>query len=61
MEMFVIQIRPRPEETAEACPRELRGVVEHVGSGSRRPFADTRDLLAFLSADYRDLPKEVKR
>jgi len=59
METFVIQIATQPEETAS--PRELRGVIEHVGSGSRQPFADTRELVAFLRADHRGLPKEVER
>lgn len=61
METFVIQIPTRAEDTDKTGPNELRGVVEHVGSGNRQSFADTRELLAFLRADYRGLPKEVER
>ncbi len=31
---------------------------EHVGSGRRQPFADTRELLEFLHADYQGVPRE---
>jgi hypothetical protein len=55
METFVIQIPTRAEGTAESTADELRGVVEHVGSGNRQPFADPRELLAFLRADHRGL------
>jgi hypothetical protein len=61
VETFVIQIPTAAERAAETSPDELRGVAEHVGTGRRQPFADTRELLAFLCADYRDLPKEVER
>jgi hypothetical protein len=61
METFVIQIRTRFKEKAETTGRELRGVVEHVGSGRRQPFVDTRELLAFLRADHQGLPTEVER
>jgi len=58
METFVIQIRTQPRDPAEPRARELRGLVEHVGSGRREPFADTRALLAFLYGHHRGLPKE---
>ena len=61
METFVIQIPTPAEGTAEPGPDELRGVVEHVGSGHRQPFADTRELFVFLRAGYRGLPKEAER
>jgi hypothetical protein len=61
METFVIQIPTPPEATGPTNPDELRGLVEHVGSGHRQRFVDARELLAFLRADYRDLPKEVER
>jgi hypothetical protein len=61
MEMFVIQMPIRPKATEEGSRDELRGVVEHVGSGRRRPFVDTRDLLAFLHAEAQAEPKEVER
>jgi hypothetical protein len=61
METFVIQIRTQPQDEAEPSARELHGLVEHVGSGRRQPFADTRELLAFLRAEYRNQPKEAER
>jgi hypothetical protein len=61
METFVIQIPTQPEDTDATSAPDLRGVVEHVGSGSRHPFADSRELLTLLRADYRGLPKEVER
>jgi hypothetical protein len=61
METFVIQIRTPPEEPGEANPQELRGLVEHVGSGHRQPFVDTRGLLAFLRAGYQGVPKADER
>jgi hypothetical protein len=59
METFVIQIPTRPDYATGASGDELRGVVEHVGTGRRQPFIDTRELLAFLCADYRHPPGEV--
>jgi hypothetical protein len=61
METFVIQIPTHATDTGQTGPDGLRGVVEHVGSGSRRSFAWTPELLAFLTADHRDLPKEAER
>ena len=59
METFVIQIPTQPERTTEASGDELRGVVEHVGTGRRRPFTGASELLAFLEAHHRGL-KEVE-
>jgi hypothetical protein len=61
METFVIQIPSPGEGTDEPRSHELHGVVEHVRSGRRHPFAETRELLAFLRADYRRLPKEAEQ
>jgi hypothetical protein len=61
METFVIRIGTQPEGTEEEGPHELRGLVEHVGSGSRRPFANTHELLAFLRGDYHESPEQVER
>jgi hypothetical protein len=58
---FVIQIPTQTEDTAKIGLSELRGVVEHVGSGARQPFADAPELLAFLRVDRRCLSKEVER
>jgi hypothetical protein len=61
VETFVIQIPTRAETKAEAGSEELRGLIEHVGSGRRQPFADVGELLAFLRARDRDLPEEVEQ
>jgi hypothetical protein len=60
METFVIQIPTISQIAAESPPEELRGLVEHVGSGRRQPFSTMRELLAFLRFNHRDLPKEVE-
>jgi hypothetical protein len=59
METFVIQIGTHPQDSTQASREELRGVVEHVGSGRRQSFANARELLAFLRADHRDQAKEA--
>jgi hypothetical protein len=48
VETFVIRIWIPAEldDDLERC--RLRGLVEHVGSGERKAFRDTCDLLAFL-------------
>jgi hypothetical protein len=60
METFVIQIGEQPRHIGEKSQHELRGVVEHVGSGRRQPFANARELLTFLRANHRPVPKEDK-
>jgi hypothetical protein len=59
METFVIQIGTQPKDSTQASGEELRGLVEHVGSGRRKPFTNARELLAFLRADHRDQGKEA--
>jgi hypothetical protein len=59
METFVIQIGTHPQDSTQASREELRGVVEHVGSGRRQPFANAPELLAFLRADHRDEATEA--
>jgi hypothetical protein len=61
METFVIQIPPRPEANRETGAGDVRGVIEHVGSGRRETFTNASELLAFLHADYRDAHKEAER
>jgi hypothetical protein len=61
METFVIQIPTPAEGGNEPSPQELRGVVEHVGSGRRQPFADMRELEVLLRAGYQSVPKEGER
>jgi hypothetical protein len=39
METLVVLIRTQAERRGETTPQELRGLVEHVGSGRRQPFA----------------------
>ena len=56
----MIQIPRQSGDTAEMGKPELRGVVEHVGSGARKPFADTRELHAFLRADHSARQKKVE-
>ena len=61
METFVIQIPPRPEADRKGGADDVRGVIEHVGSGRRETFTNAGELLAFLHADYRDSHKEAER
>jgi hypothetical protein len=61
METFVIQIPTQTDDTGQTGPDDLRGVVEHVGSGKRRSFAGTPELVRFLTAEHRDLPNKVER
>ena len=61
METFVIQIRPRPQQTTQERGDELRGLAEHIGSGRRERFTNAGEPLAFLHADHRDPPKEAER
>jgi hypothetical protein len=59
METYVIQIRfLAAEETA--AEDDLRGVVEHVGSGRRESFREMRELTAFLLAERQRLREEVE-
>jgi hypothetical protein len=61
METFVIQIPTQTQTRTLANEEQLRGVVEHVGTGHREAFADVGELAAFLCADHRDSWKEVER
>jgi len=61
METFVIQIPTRSGGSTEAGEDELRGVVEHVGSGRRQSFTSPRELLAFLRTDDRQPARESER
>ena len=44
----MIRIGIRAEAEAATSQGDLRGTVEHVGSGRRESFRDARELLAFL-------------
>ena len=61
METYVVQIWIGSED--EEAPRrgDLRGFVEHVGSGRRAPFRDTGELLAFFETQQDPEPQEVER
>jgi hypothetical protein len=61
MERFVIQIPTQTHTRTPASEGELRGVVEHVGTGRREAFANVGQLAAFLRADHQDSWKEVER
>jgi hypothetical protein len=49
VETFVVQIWTSAEVT-EASPSDLRGFVEHVGSGRRKAFRNAADLIAFFQS-----------
>jgi hypothetical protein len=38
----------------------VRGFVEHVDSGRREPFRNSRELLAFFEAQRDPQPQEVE-
>jgi hypothetical protein len=61
METFVIQIWMQPQRTTDASGDELRGFVEHLGSGRRESFRDERELLSFLHTEQRHLQQEVEQ
>jgi hypothetical protein len=54
MKTFLIQLWTQAKDAAETSPNELRGLVEHIGSGCRQAFADTHELLAWLRAQHPD-------
>jgi hypothetical protein len=58
METYVVQIWTPPDEEASS-PRDLRGFVEHVGSGRREPFRAVAELIAFFKADQERQPAEL--
>ena len=53
-----MQIWTPPDEEASS-PRDLRGFVEHVGSGRREPFRAVAELIAFFKADQERQPAEL--
>jgi hypothetical protein len=58
METYVIRIGIRAEGEAAMSQGDLRGTVEHVGSGRREPFRDARTLIAFLQTVHGREPEE---
>jgi hypothetical protein len=61
METFVIQVWNQAEGETEASWDELRGFVEHLGSGRRESFRDERELLSLLHAERRHPQQEVEQ
>jgi hypothetical protein len=59
METYVVQIWIPSEE--EGSRGDLRGFVEHVGSGRREPFRNSGEFLAFFEALQATQPQEVER
>ena len=59
METFVIRMAARRESDGVSGNSALRGVVEHVASGRREPFRDTRELLVFLKTEHPRESEEV--
>ncbi len=55
METFVVQIWP-PAENTNTAHGEIRGFVEHVGSGRRGSFRKAADLLAFFESQQPHQP-----
>jgi hypothetical protein len=60
VETFVVQIWA-PVDEPETSGDDLRGFVEHVDSGRREPFRNSRELLAFFEAQRDAQPQEVER
>jgi len=56
----VIQIPTRPEKAQTRARKQFRGVVEHVGTGRRQPFANAHELIAFLRGDHGDPLNETE-
>jgi hypothetical protein len=61
VETYVVQIWIRAEEDETPNRADLRGFVEHVGSGRRAPFRDSGELLAFFETQQEPKPQEVQR
>jgi hypothetical protein len=60
VETYVVQIWLRSDEE-EPNRGDLRGFVEHVGSGRREPFRDAGELLAFFQTQQDARPQEVEK
>jgi hypothetical protein len=58
VETFVVQIWP-PADTDEADGGDLRGFVEHIGSGRREAFRGASHLVAFFEVHRELQRKEV--
>ena len=56
----MIRIGRRAEDAADTKRSDLRGTVEHVGSGRREAFRDSRELLAFLVTEHAQPTEEAE-
>ncbi len=61
METYVVQIWIGFEDEEAPMRGDLRGFVEHVGSGRRASFRDTGELFAFFETQQDPEPQEVER
>jgi hypothetical protein len=60
VQTFVVQIWAPVDATEAGCDG-LRGFVEHVDSGRRESFRDSRELLAFFEVQWEPQPQEEER
>ena len=58
METFVVQIWALAGES-NTSGMDMRGYVEHVGTGRREAFRCLGDLVAFLESPHHEQPREV--
>jgi hypothetical protein len=61
VETFVIRIWTSSDHLDKPERFRLHGLAEHIGSGDRRPFRGTGELLAFLEARVEQRRLEVER
>jgi hypothetical protein len=59
VETYVVQIWTRSDEEGPSRG-DLRGFVEHVGSGRREPFREVGELIAFFETQQDPRPQEVE-
>jgi hypothetical protein len=48
VETFVIRVGTPAEQTADSDLHDIHGLVEHVRTGRRTAFRESRELIAFL-------------
>jgi hypothetical protein len=61
VETFVIRIWTPAQGEEGAKPLALRGLAEHVGSGTRSAFREPAELLSFLEKALTHRDREVER
>jgi hypothetical protein len=60
VETYVVQIWLGSDDEGPSRG-DLRGFVEHVGSGRRESFRGVRELVAFFETQQDQQPQEVER